>query len=245
MRRATLDRAVMAKHFAPVGAKNPRSPLLATWIMSDGRLQTTGEHLALDVAELSEDLHDWPTGHFVIRQRESDDLLTELRRYEGRELSTDERPSPFPGCRFPRAQLATVTIAPARLPTSLTPMMGGHIPSTCGRRLNATRCQPLAPSPSTPSPVSTSSTCSPRSGPASPRRLAASGSASGRSCSGPCPRLRRAQSRRGADRQSPPADAKVKERLRALPCTEVPPRPGGHRPILSIVRRTVLSPSRS
>ena len=93
MRRATLDSSVMAKHFAPVGAQTPQSPLLATWFMSGGRLEKSGDDLALDIAELSQDLHDWPTGHFVIRQRESDALLTELRDYHGRQLSTDERRS--------------------------------------------------------------------------------------------------------------------------------------------------------
>ena len=91
MRRATLDSAMMAKHFAPVGARTPRSPLLATWFMSSGQLEKSGDDLALDATELSQDLQDWPTGHFVTRQRESDALLTELRQYEGRQLSTDER----------------------------------------------------------------------------------------------------------------------------------------------------------
>lgn len=91
IRRAALDSAVMAKHFGPTGAQTPRSPLLATWFMSSGRLENSGDDLSLDVVELYQDLHDSPTGHFVVRQRESDALLTELRQYEGRELSTDER----------------------------------------------------------------------------------------------------------------------------------------------------------
>lgn len=91
LRRATRDPAVMAKHFAPIGAQAPRSPLLATWFMSHGRLEKGGDDFALDVVELSQDLHDWPTGHFVIRQRESDELLAELGRYEDRQLSTEER----------------------------------------------------------------------------------------------------------------------------------------------------------
>lgn len=91
VRRATLDQSVADKHFGPAGGGAPRSPLLATWIMSNGKLEKTGEELALSVAELAQDLHDWPTGHFVIRQRESDKILEKLRSYEGRELSTAER----------------------------------------------------------------------------------------------------------------------------------------------------------
>lgn len=91
VRRATLDPSVADKHFGPAGGGAPRSPLLATWIMSKGKLEKTDEELVLSVEELTQDLHDWPTGHFVIRQRESDKILEKLRSYEGRSLSTAER----------------------------------------------------------------------------------------------------------------------------------------------------------
>ena len=91
VRRAMLDPAVTAKHFGPSAGAAARSPLLATWFMSEGRLEMTGDDLALAVAELSQDLRDWPTGHFVIRQRESDALLSRLRNFEGRQLSRPDR----------------------------------------------------------------------------------------------------------------------------------------------------------
>jgi Restriction endonuclease len=91
VRRATLDRHVAEKHFGPAGGGAPRSPLLATWMMSDGHLEKTGTGLALSVEGLTQDLHNWPSGHFVIRQRESDALIEKLRRYEGRALSNEER----------------------------------------------------------------------------------------------------------------------------------------------------------
>jgi hypothetical protein len=91
VRRATLDRNVADKHFGSAGGGAPRSPLLATWMLSKGRLEKTGEELALSVEELIQDLHDWPTGHFILRLRESDDLTEKLRRYEGRNLSNNER----------------------------------------------------------------------------------------------------------------------------------------------------------
>jgi hypothetical protein len=91
VRRATIDSSVADKHFGPAGGGAPRSPLLATWIMYDGKLEKTRDELALSVTELVQDLHDWPTGHFVIRQRESDEIRKKLRIYEGRGLSTAER----------------------------------------------------------------------------------------------------------------------------------------------------------
>jgi hypothetical protein len=90
LRRATLDRSVADKHFGPAGGGAPRSPLLATWMMSNGRLEKTGAELALSVEELIQDLHDWPTGHLVIRQRETETLMEKLH-YENRDLSNKER----------------------------------------------------------------------------------------------------------------------------------------------------------
>lgn len=91
VRRATLDPTVADKHFAPAGGGAPRSPLLATWFMSDSKLEITTDELSMCVEELVQDLLDHPNGHFVIRQRESDQILQELRKYEGRTLSTSQR----------------------------------------------------------------------------------------------------------------------------------------------------------
>jgi hypothetical protein len=91
LRRATLDKNVADKHFGPAGGGAPRSPLLATWMMSKGRLEKIGVEFRLSVEELIQDLHDWPTGHFVIRQRESDALIAKLRPYESGNLSTGDR----------------------------------------------------------------------------------------------------------------------------------------------------------
>ncbi len=91
VRRATLDPQVADKHFGPSGGGAPRSPLLATWMMSNGKLEETGAEIELSVKELTQDMHDWPTGHVVVRQRESDALLEKLRGYEGRTLSDKDR----------------------------------------------------------------------------------------------------------------------------------------------------------
>lgn len=91
VRRATIDPQVANKHFGPSGGGAPRSPLLATWMMSKGKLEKTGTELELSATELIQDLHDWPNGHIVIRQRESDALLEQLRSFEGKKLSIKER----------------------------------------------------------------------------------------------------------------------------------------------------------
>jgi hypothetical protein len=91
VRRATRDPQVANKHFGPAGGGAPRSPLLATWMMSNGKLELSGGDLELSVAELVQDLYDWPDGHIVIRQRESDALLETLRHFEGRDLTTEQR----------------------------------------------------------------------------------------------------------------------------------------------------------
>lgn len=91
VRRATLDRAVASKHFGPVGVDEPGSPLLATWMVSKGKLEKIGEELSLSVKELAQDLRDWPSGHFVIRQRESEAILNKLRSYERDGLSIKQR----------------------------------------------------------------------------------------------------------------------------------------------------------
>lgn len=91
VRRATLDPHVADKHFGPTGGGGPRSPLLATWMMKNGVLEKCESELELSVKELIQDLHDWPAGHIVIRQRESDTLLDRLRALEGKKLTDDER----------------------------------------------------------------------------------------------------------------------------------------------------------
>lgn len=91
VRRATRFAAVADKHFGPTGGGALRSPLLATWMITNGRLEKTGEELELSVRELVHDVADWPNGHVVIRQRESDLLLEQLRAFEGRDLAKPDR----------------------------------------------------------------------------------------------------------------------------------------------------------
>ena len=91
VRRATLDPRVADKHFGPAGGDAHSSPLLATWMLSRGILEKTGEDLNISTYELVQDFNDWPSGHIVVRQREIDFLLEELRHFEGKPLSQNER----------------------------------------------------------------------------------------------------------------------------------------------------------
>ncbi len=90
VRRVTLNPAVADKHFGPSG-QGARSPLLISWMMKAGKLERSGPDLRLDIAELVLDFQDWPNGHIVVRQRESDALLQTLRGYHGRKLLPTER----------------------------------------------------------------------------------------------------------------------------------------------------------
>jgi hypothetical protein len=89
VRRATLHDSVADKHFGPGGA--PRAPVLATWFTSGGRLELTGEDLAVTCRELAHEFRDFPTGRIVLRQRESDDFVAKLVLYDGRPLTIAER----------------------------------------------------------------------------------------------------------------------------------------------------------
>jgi hypothetical protein len=91
VRRATRDSDVADKHFGPTGGNTPRSPLLAVWMMSGGVLEKIGRELELSVAELAQDLHDIPAGHFIIRQRESEDIVEKLKAFERSGLSKFQR----------------------------------------------------------------------------------------------------------------------------------------------------------
>jgi hypothetical protein len=91
VRLATRDPQVADKHFGPLGGAAPRSPLLATFMMSKSTLEKAGLELELSIKELAQDLRDWPTGHVAVRQHESDVLIERLRPFDGRKLSTKER----------------------------------------------------------------------------------------------------------------------------------------------------------
>jgi len=90
VRRATLREAVADKHFGGSGGA-PRSPLLATWFSSKGKLELKDREFKIAVTELAQDLHDWPSGRIVFRQRETDALLETIHAYVGRTLTLDER----------------------------------------------------------------------------------------------------------------------------------------------------------
>ncbi|MFG1464288.1 hypothetical protein V5F77_15460 [Xanthobacter sp. DSM 24535] len=77
LRRAIKDAQVADKHFGPNGGA-PRSPLLGIWYTKDGRLEKTSSALSLDFRELWEDFQDWPDGHVVVRDRQSDSLIEKI-----------------------------------------------------------------------------------------------------------------------------------------------------------------------
>lgn len=77
LRRCLKDSQVADKHFGPKGSKL-RSPLLGSWYTVRGRLEKSSADLSLDFQELWEDFEDWPDGHIVIRDRETDKLIEKI-----------------------------------------------------------------------------------------------------------------------------------------------------------------------
>lgn len=90
VRRATRDPEVATKHFGPNGG-GPRSPLLGVWYLSNGGLEGKKDELDVGIRELMQDIVDYPTGHIVVRQRESDILLEKIASFAGRPLKIAER----------------------------------------------------------------------------------------------------------------------------------------------------------
>ncbi|MFQ2522473.1 restriction endonuclease [Aeromonas caviae] len=89
IRRVARFDHIARKHF-PLGAnKNEFSPLLATWYTRNGQIELSNTEWSLAVGEVGEDFYEWPTGHVVIRQRETDELIEELKKME-RALTTTE-----------------------------------------------------------------------------------------------------------------------------------------------------------
>lgn len=89
VRRAARYDEVARKHFPLGGRDDGFSPLLATWYTKQGKLEATDEEWALAIQELGEDFQDWPTGHVVVRQRETDSLVAKIRSMQG--TSVEER----------------------------------------------------------------------------------------------------------------------------------------------------------
>ena len=90
VRRVTLQHRVAAKHFGAWGA-GETSPLLATFMIQDGSLETKDEALRVTVQELTLDLAEFPNGHVVVRRRESDHLLVQIKSLPSDDGSIDAR----------------------------------------------------------------------------------------------------------------------------------------------------------
>lgn len=89
-RRVTLNKIVADKHFGATDGST-QSPLLASYFAECGKLQLTGEALDLSISELLLDFQDWPNGHVVVRQLESEAVTEEIKRVEVGFLSVSKR----------------------------------------------------------------------------------------------------------------------------------------------------------
>ncbi len=91
VRKIAYFEHVARKHF-PLGAsKNEFSPLLATWYTRNGKIELSNKEWCLVVGEVGEDFYEWRTGHVVVRQRETDELIEEIKKMGRVSKSTKAR----------------------------------------------------------------------------------------------------------------------------------------------------------
>lgn len=91
VRRVARFDQVARKHFPFGGGKNEFSPLLATWYTDGGTLELANRDWHLAVSEVGEDLHEWPTGRVVVRQRETDAMMAKLQKMDKKPASPQGR----------------------------------------------------------------------------------------------------------------------------------------------------------
>lgn len=91
VRKIALYPMVAKKHFSVGANSNEFSPLLSTWYTSDGKVELADEEWSIAVRELYEDYHDWPTGHVIVRQRETDELVKKINEMAVEPIQKDIR----------------------------------------------------------------------------------------------------------------------------------------------------------
>jgi hypothetical protein len=87
---ATLYPRVVAKHFG-IQVAQDREPLLAVWSAINGGLDVSDEELDTRCQELVHEVHHYPHGRILVRQRESDAIEQQLMTYLGKTLSILQR----------------------------------------------------------------------------------------------------------------------------------------------------------
>lgn len=94
VRRVTADPQVAAKHFG--SSSDPaRSPLLGVFPVSSGKLTISSGEMLLTAEELIQDFRDWPSGHIVVRQAESDKIASEIAQIGTVKLTQENRKHRF------------------------------------------------------------------------------------------------------------------------------------------------------
>ncbi len=91
VRRVARFDQVARKHFALGANKDEFSPLLTTWYTREGKIELSNKEWCLAVGEVGEDFYEWPTGHVVVRQRETDELIEKIQKMERVSKSAEVR----------------------------------------------------------------------------------------------------------------------------------------------------------
>lgn len=91
VRKVASHPIVAKKHFPIAGSEEVFSPLLASWHTKDGKLQISEAEWILAIGELCENFYDYPSGHIVIRQQETDAKIAELQAKKKPGANTERR----------------------------------------------------------------------------------------------------------------------------------------------------------
>ncbi|ENU24161.1 hypothetical protein F993_01477 [Acinetobacter proteolyticus] len=77
--RLSICNKTIKKHYNIGSDENYFSPLISTWYIKNDKIELNGDNWTQEVKKCCLDFYDYPNGHLVIRQRETDVLLKKLK----------------------------------------------------------------------------------------------------------------------------------------------------------------------
>lgn len=91
VRKVASHSAVAKKHFPIAGSEKTFSPLLASWPPKSGKIDINREEWVIETAELGENFYDHPNGHIIIRQQETEKMISDLQAYDRSSTNLQDR----------------------------------------------------------------------------------------------------------------------------------------------------------
>ncbi|QCY14138.1 restriction endonuclease [Pseudomonas sp. MPC6] len=81
VRKIASHSSVAKKHFPIAGSEGTFSPLLASWHPKSGKIDIDHKEWVIETSELGENFYDHPNGHIIIRQQETEKMISDLQAY--------------------------------------------------------------------------------------------------------------------------------------------------------------------